>query len=85
VSSETARADVLSAIADIDAVVIFDEDTPLRLIEALRPDVLVKGADYQISQIVGADFVMSYGGRVLRAELRPGHSTTAVIARMGGR
>jgi D-beta-D-heptose 7-phosphate kinase/D-beta-D-heptose 1-phosphate adenosyltransferase len=85
VSSETARADVLSAIADVDAVVIFDEETPIRLIEALRPDVLVKGADYEIAQIVGADFVMSYGGKVLRARLQPGHSTTAVIARMTAR
>jgi D-beta-D-heptose 7-phosphate kinase/D-beta-D-heptose 1-phosphate adenosyltransferase len=82
VSSETARADILSAIADVDAVVVFAEETPLRLIEALRPDVLVKGADYTISQIVGADVVLSYGGQVLRAELQPGHSTTAVIARM---
>ncbi len=85
VSSEAARAEILSAIADIDAVVIFDEDTPLRLIEALRPDVLVKGADYTIGQIVGADFVLSYGGQVLRAALEPGHSTTAVIAKMGSR
>jgi D-beta-D-heptose 7-phosphate kinase/D-beta-D-heptose 1-phosphate adenosyltransferase len=85
VSNEAARADVLSAIADVDAVVIFDEETPISLIEALRPDVLIKGADYALGQIVGADFVMSYGGQVLRAALEPGHSTTAVIARMAAR
>ncbi len=82
VSSESARAEVLSAMADIDAVAIFDEDTPIGLIEAIRPDVLVKGADYALDQIVGADFVQSYGGQVLRAQLEPGHSTTAVIAKM---
>lgn len=82
VQNELARAEVLAAIADVDAVVIFDEDTPLRLIQEIRPDVLVKGADYALNQIVGADFVMSYGGRVVRAQLEAGHSTTAVIARM---
>jgi len=82
VSNEASRAEVLSAIADIDAVAIFDEDTPMRLIEAIKPDVLVKGADYTIEQIVGAEFVQSYGGQVLRAQLEPGHSTTAVIAKM---
>ncbi len=82
VSDEASRATVLSAIADIDAVAIFDDDTPIKLIEAIRPDVLIKGADYTIGQIVGADFVMSYGGKVVRAELEPGHSTTGVIAKM---
>jgi D-beta-D-heptose 7-phosphate kinase/D-beta-D-heptose 1-phosphate adenosyltransferase len=82
VQTETARAQVLAAIADVDAIAIFDEDTPMRLIETVRPDLLVKGADYALGQIVGADFVMSYGGQVMRAELEPGHSTTAVIARM---
>jgi D-beta-D-heptose 7-phosphate kinase/D-beta-D-heptose 1-phosphate adenosyltransferase len=85
VHNETARAEVLSALADVDAIAIFDEDTPMRLIEEVRPDVLVKGADYSLEQIVGAEFVMSYGGQVLRAKLEPGHSTTAVIARIGAR
>jgi len=85
VQNEASRAEVLSAIADVDAISIFHEDTPMRLIEEIRPDVLVKGADYDIEQIVGAEFVMSYGGNVLRAKLEPGHSTTAVIARMGAR
>jgi len=85
VQNETARAEVLSALADVDAIAIFDEETPMRLIEEVRPDVLVKGADYNLDQIVGAAFVMSYGGQVLRAKLEPGHSTTAVIARIGAR
>jgi D-beta-D-heptose 7-phosphate kinase/D-beta-D-heptose 1-phosphate adenosyltransferase len=63
-------------------VAVFDEDTPIRLIEAVRPDVLVKGADYSVEQIVGADLVLSYGGRILRATLEPGHSTTATVAKI---
>jgi D-beta-D-heptose 7-phosphate kinase / D-beta-D-heptose 1-phosphate adenosyltransferase len=62
--------------------VIFAEDTPLALIEAIKPDVLVKGADYTVDKVVGADQVRSYGGRVLLADLTPGQSTTATIKRM---
>lgn len=76
------RAAVMAAIRHVDAVVSFGEDTPLRLIEALVPDVLVKGADYAVENVVGADVVMREGGRVVLAELVPGQSTTAVIARM---
>jgi D-beta-D-heptose 7-phosphate kinase/D-beta-D-heptose 1-phosphate adenosyltransferase len=83
VNSEMARAIVLASLASVDLVVLFDEDTPSRLIEAIRPDVLVKGADYTIETVVGADFVQSYGGRVHLAQIKPGHSTTATIARMG--
>jgi D-beta-D-heptose 7-phosphate kinase/D-beta-D-heptose 1-phosphate adenosyltransferase len=82
VQDEASRAVVLSALADVDALVIFEEDTPERLIRSLRPDILVKGADYTVDTVVGADFVQSYGGRVLLAELKQGHSTTATIARM---
>jgi D-beta-D-heptose 7-phosphate kinase / D-beta-D-heptose 1-phosphate adenosyltransferase len=84
VQNEEARAAVLASLAPVDLVVIFDEDTPLPLIEALRPDLLVKGADYRREEVVGADVVESYGGRVLLAELVPGHSTTATIARATG-
>lgn len=84
VQTEAARAAVLASLASVDLVVIFGQDTPLTLIEALRPDVLVKGADYRLDQVVGADIVQSYGGRVLLADLAAGHSTTATIARMGG-
>jgi D-beta-D-heptose 7-phosphate kinase/D-beta-D-heptose 1-phosphate adenosyltransferase len=80
VQRQVARAAVLAAIASVDAVVLFDEETPLALIELLRPDVLVKGADYRLEQVVGASLVQSYGGRVLLAQLEPGYSTSGTIA-----
>ena len=79
--NQDARAAVLSSLAAVDLVVVFDEDTPIALIEAFRPDVLVKGADYRLDQVVGADIVQSYGGKVLLADLMQGYSTTATIAR----
>jgi D-beta-D-heptose 7-phosphate kinase/D-beta-D-heptose 1-phosphate adenosyltransferase len=79
---EATRAAVLSAISDVDQVVIFAQDTPIELIEALRPEVLIKGADYGLEQVVGADLVQGYGGRVLLAEILPGHSTSATIGRI---
>jgi D-beta-D-heptose 7-phosphate kinase/D-beta-D-heptose 1-phosphate adenosyltransferase len=82
VQSEAARAAVLGSLFVVDLVVLFSEETPIRQIEALRPDVLVKGADYAIKDVVGASFVQSYGGKVVLAELAPGHSTTATIARL---
>ncbi len=84
VQDETARAAVLSSLADVDQVVIFAEPTPIALIEAIRPDVLVKGADYSLDQVVGAEIVQSYGGRILLAELEPGHSTTRTIEKLSG-
>ena len=80
--SEAARATVLASLATVDMVVMFADDTPRALIEAIRPDVLVKGADYRLDQVVGAELVQRWGGRVLLVELEPGHSTTATIARM---
>ena len=82
VQGEAARAAVLASLSDVDRVVIFTEDTPLRLIERLRPDVLVKGADYRLDQVVGADMVQSYGGRILLAELLPGYSTSETIGKI---
>lgn len=81
VQSQAARAAVIGALRGVDAVVIFDEATPIDLIQALTPDVLIKGADYREEDIVGADLVKSRGGRVLLAELKPGHSTSAMIAK----
>lgn len=80
--NEAARAAVLSSLETVDLVVIFDEDTPEALLQEVRPDVLVKGADYTIETVVGADLVQSYGGRVVLAEIVEGFSTTATIARM---
>jgi D-beta-D-heptose 7-phosphate kinase/D-beta-D-heptose 1-phosphate adenosyltransferase len=82
VHSETVRGAVLSSLADVDMVVVFEADTPRELIAALKPDVLVKGADYRKEEVVGADIVEAEGGKVVLAELVPGHSTTATIKRM---
>lgn len=82
VQNETARATVLASLAMVDRVVIFGEDTPEALIHALRPDVLVKGADYTIETVVGAAFVQSYGGKVVLADLVEGQSTTNTIKRL---
>ena len=82
VQTEASRGTVLASLSTVDTVVIFGEDTPLTLIETLKPDVLVKGADYTVEEVVGADIVQGYGGRVLLAALEDGHSTTATIQRM---
>ena len=79
---EAARARMLAGFAAVDCVVLFDEDTPLELIQALSPDVLVKGADYTRAQIVGADFVEARGGRVVRVQLVPDQSTTRLVERL---
>ncbi|MBM3481853.1 MAG: D-glycero-beta-D-manno-heptose-7-phosphate kinase [Alphaproteobacteria bacterium] len=82
VQNEAARAEVLASLELVDLVVLFEADTPIALIEALRPDVLIKGADYALDQVVGGSFVQSYGGRVLLATLEPGFSTTRTIERL---
>jgi D-beta-D-heptose 7-phosphate kinase/D-beta-D-heptose 1-phosphate adenosyltransferase len=84
VQSEAARAAVLASLATVDLVVLFEEDTPEALIEAIRPDVLVKGADYRVDQVVGGPLVQEWGGVVRLAELLPGNSTTATVARIRG-
>lgn len=84
VQSEASRATVLSSLATVDLVVIFGEDTPLELITTLRPDVLVKGADYTIDKVVGAAEVQSWGGKVVLADLVNGQSTTNTIRKMNG-
>jgi len=76
---ERERSQVLAALSAVDAVVVFDETTPLRLIEALRPDVLVKGGDYTRRDVVGATEVQSWGGRLELVPVVVGHSTTALI------
>ncbi len=77
------RACVVAALQMVDYVVLFDAPDPLELIEMIRPDVLVKGADWPENAIVGADFVLARGGRVARIDLAPGISTTAIIQRIG--
>jgi D-beta-D-heptose 7-phosphate kinase/D-beta-D-heptose 1-phosphate adenosyltransferase len=83
VHSAGERALVLGALECVDYLTVFEEMTPRELIEAVRPDVLVKGADYSHDEVVGADFVESYGGRVHLAPLRPGFSTTRLLQRLG--
>jgi D-beta-D-heptose 7-phosphate kinase / D-beta-D-heptose 1-phosphate adenosyltransferase len=82
---EASRATVLASLASVDGVVIFTEDTPLSLIEQLRPDLLVKGADYTIDKVVGAEQVKAWGGRVVLVDVEQGHSTTRLVGKAAGR
>lgn len=78
ITNEISRARLLASLFFVDAVILFDEETPLNLITALKPDVLVKGADYTIDKIVGADVVLANGGEVKTIEYIDGYSTTAI-------
>jgi D-beta-D-heptose 7-phosphate kinase/D-beta-D-heptose 1-phosphate adenosyltransferase len=82
IQAETVRAHVLAALEYVDAVILFEEDTPLNLIESLLPDLLFKGADYTIDKVVGADVVQLNGGKVHLIDLKPGYSTTATVEKM---
>ena len=82
ITPEAERAEILAALACVDAVVIFDEDTPHDIIAALQPDVLVKGADWAEDAIVGREVVERRGGRVVRVPVEPGYSTTAIIRKI---
>jgi D-glycero-beta-D-manno-heptose 1-phosphate adenylyltransferase len=82
VNPEAERAEVVAALAVVDAAVLFDEDTPHAIISRLQPDVLVKGADWPHDQIVGRDIVEARGGRVVRAMVEPGYSTTSILERI---
>jgi rfaE bifunctional protein nucleotidyltransferase chain/domain len=84
VRTQGERGYVLAALEAVDAVVVFEEDTPLELIRHLRPDVLVKGGDYNEATIVGAGDVRAWGGQVAVVPLRPAQSTTAIIERLRG-
>ena len=79
--NERARAEVLAALEAVDLVVIFDEDTPLNLIERIKPSVLVKGGDYTREQVVGHDVVEAAGGEVLLVPTVKGFSTTSLVTR----
>jgi rfaE bifunctional protein nucleotidyltransferase chain/domain len=82
ITPETERAEILSALACVDGVVVFDEDTPHEIIAALQPDVLVKGADWAADAIVGRDVVEARGGRVVRVPIEAGHSTSALVEKI---
>jgi rfaE bifunctional protein nucleotidyltransferase chain/domain len=79
VNDQISRAVVLAGLSFVDAIIIFEEDTPLELITKIRPDILVKGGDYKASEVVGADVVMQNGGEVKIIPLVEGYSTTAII------
>lgn len=82
VVGERDRMRVIAALGCVDCVILFDEDTPLRVIEALLPDVLVKGGDYRPETVVGADIVRAHGGRVEIIPLVPDRSTTRLVERL---
>ncbi|HUD62645.1 MAG TPA: D-glycero-beta-D-manno-heptose-7-phosphate kinase [Acetobacteraceae bacterium] len=83
VQPEAARAAMLASLASVDLVTVFEEDTPEALITALHPDLLVKGANYTLDQVIGGDLVRGWGGRVALVDLVAGHSTTAMVERIG--
>lgn len=84
INTEAERAEVLSALRSVDAVVVFDEETPHEIITLIQPDILVKGADWGENAIVGRDIVEARGGKVVRMSLAEGYSTTEIITRIRG-
>ncbi|MDP4282298.1 MAG: D-glycero-beta-D-manno-heptose 1-phosphate adenylyltransferase [Bacteroidota bacterium] len=82
VNDENSRAMVLASLSFVDAVILFDEETPAELIRRINPDILVKGNDYRADQIAGHDIVEAHGGKVVTIELTPGYSTTGIISRI---
>jgi rfaE bifunctional protein nucleotidyltransferase chain/domain len=82
INNESIRARMLAALAFVDAVIAFDEETPLELIRLVKPDILIKGNDYSIENIAGSDFVMEIGGKVETIKLLEGYSTTALIEKI---
>jgi len=82
ITPETERSEILAALSFVDAVVVFDEDTPHDIIAAVQPDVLVKGADWAADAIVGRDIVEARGGRVVRMPVETGYSTTALVGKI---
>ncbi|MDB5273683.1 MAG: rfaE2 [Chitinophagaceae bacterium] len=82
INNEYARARIIASLGFVDAVILFGEETPLSVIEALIPDILVKGNDYSIDKIVGADFVLEHGGKVETIPLVAGYSTTNIVSKL---
>lgn len=85
IQSQDVRAQMLAALEAVDLAIVFDEDTPAELIAAIKPDVFVKGADYKIEDLPEAKIVHGYGGKIVLAQLAPGHSTTSTIAKMNAK
>jgi D-beta-D-heptose 7-phosphate kinase/D-beta-D-heptose 1-phosphate adenosyltransferase len=85
ITPELERAEILASLACVDAVAIFDEETPFEIIAAIQPDILVKGADWAEHAIVGRDIVEARGGKVIRAAIAQGYSTTAIVSKIRSR
>ena len=85
VNSQESRAEVLAFMGDVDMVIVFDQDTPIELIKSILPDVLVKGGDWKINQIVGSDIVLNNNGLVKSLSFIEGFSTTAIIEKIAGK
>lgn len=83
--NEKDRARVIAGLESVDYVVLFNEDTPFKTIQAVRPDILLKGANWNKNKIVGADFVLKYGGQIITAKLAKGRSTTQIIKKIAGK
>lgn len=81
INNQNARAEVLGALGMVDYIIVFEEDTPLNLISLIRPDLLVKGGDYRVDEIVGYKEVISWGGKVLTIPILEGYSSTSIIER----
>ena len=79
IQNENDRAEILASLASVDHTILFAEETPLQLIQAIKPDFLVKGGDWKIEQIVGSDFVIKNGGQVLSLQFVDGKSTTSIV------
>ena len=82
ITDQQSRSAILASLFFVDAVIFFDDATPLKLIQSIKPDILVKGADYSVDQIVGADIVLAKGGEVKTIELLPGYSTTSIESKI---
>lgn len=82
INKQSARAQMLAALSFVDAVILFEEDTPYELIRSIQPNILVKGADYTIEEIVGHDIVIAKGGKVIPIDLLAGYSTTQLIEKL---
>lgn len=85
VNSQESRAEVLAFMGDVDMVIVFDQDTPIELIKSILPDVLVKGGDWKINQIVGSDIVLNNNGLVKSLSFIEGFSTTSIIEKIAGK
>src|SRR5215211_3979784 len=83
-TNERERAEILSAISAVDEVIVFDEQTPERLIKELKPDVLVKGGDWKPEEIIGSDFVIAHGGKVVSLPFLDGYSSSALVEKIRG-